>query len=538
MFRRACFTAVLLITLAVAQSPSAPSVYDAAERIRPEWIVPHVRFLSDSALEGRDTGSRGYEIAAKYVAAQMEAVGLKPAGDHGSYFQDVRIRKSFVVPSSAALEVENATGKHAFAYDRDFIVHASGTEEGIDASGPLVFVGYGISAPAYHYDDYAGVDVRGKIAVFLPGIPISLPRDVEAVEGRVGTRVRAAKQHGAIAVIDIAPNQKIDVLREHSVRQLDATDWVDENRAAHNPFVEDAFATISADGFNTFFAGQPHTMAEIRDGLKKGPFSFAMNGRATLRAKFEHQDSTTENVVGVLPGRELPNEYVVLSAHLDHEGVSNFFAGDHVLHGALDNAGGIATILAVARAASSIPAPRRSLLFLAVTGEEKGLVGSDYFVHHPTVPRENIVADVNTDNFLWYVPVKDIAGIGATYSSLHADFADAARELHLAVSPVPAAVPGVFVLSDHFSFLSAGIPAVSVMNGEASGDQQRTGTQIWADYMGHIHHTPQDSIDQKLDWSAATTEAKFAFLLAEHVADDAQRPTFNNSAFFLPLTSN
>jgi Zn-dependent M28 family amino/carboxypeptidase len=181
--------------------------------------------------------------------------------------------------------------------------------------------------------------------------------------------------------------------------------------------------------------------------------------------------------------------------------------------------------------------PHRSVLFLMVTGEEKGLVGSDYFAHHPTVPRESIVADINCDNFLWYFPVKDVSGVGLTYSSLETDFSAAAADVGIHAAPAVMPLNGgtpmpLIVLSDHYSFLRAGIPAVSIFNGEDSGDGKRTGSQVFADYMRDVHHTPKDSIDQAIDWSAAVVEACFALALGQRVANDPERPRFKSGAPF------
>ena len=525
------WAAVIAFASAVgAAPPSAPD--DAAAAIQPSWIAPHVQFLADAALEGRDTGSRGYDIAAKYVAAQFAQLGLKPRGDDGTYFQKVPIRTSTVVPASASLTIDAGSGPQPLEYDREFFVHASGTEDGVDATGRLVFVGYGVTDPERHYDDYAGVDVRGAIVVFLPGTPPSLPRDVRAVDSLMTDRVTNAKAHGARACILLFPNSNADGIREHWIRQAGATMWLDKAGHAHNIHFGDAFAIIP--GERTAAILGTHTFQEVSDRLKKGNDSFDLGRTATLRARFAHRDSTTVNVAAVFGG-ELGTEFVVYSAHLDHDGTSAFFKGDPVLHGALDNAGGIATLLAVARAFTMGPPPHRSVLFLAVTGEEKGEVGSDYFVHHPTVVRSSIVADLNCDNFLWYYPVKDISGLGLRYSTLDGEFAEAAKSANLEVSEDFTGVgPHLFVLSDHFPFLRNGIPAVSIFNGEKSGDGTRSGAQVFNDYMRDVHHTPRDSFDQAIDWNAAVTEVRFAFTLGKRLAGEMQRPRLKPNAFFAP----
>ncbi|HEY6844359.1 MAG TPA: M20/M25/M40 family metallo-hydrolase, partial [Thermoanaerobaculia bacterium] len=299
----------------------------------------------------------------------------------------------------------------------------------------------------------------------------------------------------------------------------------------HNGYIEAPFAIVPKEAIGAVL-GEEQKLSDIQAKLKSGPYSFDLNRSATLRAQFEHADETSANVVGLLRGRDLANEYVVYTAHLDHDGTSAFFKGDPVLHGALDNAGGVATILADARAFTRGERPRRSILFIAVTAEEKGGVGSDYFVHHPTVPHASIVADINCDNFLWYFPVRDVSGVGREYSTLNSDFVAAAKDTGIEASAPMKIQQPLLVLSDHFSFLNDGIPAVSIFNGEASGDGKRSGSEIWAEYFRNVHHTPKDSIDQPIDWQAAVTEARFAYALGARVANDPGRPHFNAKAFF------
>ncbi|HEY6843186.1 MAG TPA: peptidase M28, partial [Thermoanaerobaculia bacterium] len=205
---------------------------DPSKAIRPSWIAPHVRFLADRTLEGRDTGSEGYEIAANYVAAQFELLGLTRAGDNGTFLQRVPLRKSRVVPGSASLTID---GK-PLQFERDFFVHASGNDSGIDASGPLVFVGFGVSAPQHGYDDYNGIDARGKIVVFLGGTPATMPIDVRGWYSRLVQRIAAAHQHGALGAIMLFPPGDAATIQEHFIRQLDSTAWIDEHGNAHNGY--------------------------------------------------------------------------------------------------------------------------------------------------------------------------------------------------------------------------------------------------------------------------------------------------------------
>jgi PA domain len=315
-----CAAGAIVVATSLAAQPRQ------ADGIQASWIAPHVRFLSDSTLQGRDTGSAEYQIAANYVASQFEMLGLKPGGDNGSYFQKLRVRKSAVVTGSASLILDDAAGQHALQFDREFLLHPSSIDTAMDVSAPLVFVGFSIVAPEAHYDDYAGVDARGKIVVFLPGPSAVQPVDVRGMRSTMAERAAAAKAHGAVGMIELLPGVDIDAAREHYVRQLDATQWLDDDGRPHSGFFGDvAFAMVTREGAAAMLRQFPQPLEQVREKLKAGPFSFPLNARATLRARFEHRDMTTVNVAAVRPGSDRSNEYVVYSAHLDHDGVSDYF---------------------------------------------------------------------------------------------------------------------------------------------------------------------------------------------------------------------
>jgi hypothetical protein len=518
--------------LTVQQSGSA---LGAADRITAAWVEPHVRFLADSLLEGRDTASRGHEIAARYVAAQFAAFGLKPLLPSG-FLQSVPLQQTDV-DEDATVVLHGPHGDRALALHKDFFVHPAMRGERMDITAPLVFVGYGLALPALGYDDYAGIDVHGKIVVMLPGAPQALSGDERAVWNRLPNKERFAMAHGAAGIITVIPARvPLALSEERQYRQLDRFAWLAAGGEPHSLFLEQgAVVRLARPGAEALFEGASHAFADVQAAAAKGAHGFDLGMTATIHVHFHRHRVQSPNVAAVLQGSDssLRNEYVVYTAHLDHEGIGPPMDGDPIYHGALDNAGGVATILAVARAFAAEPAPRRSIVFVAVTGEEKGLVGSDFFVNSGVVSADRIVADVNCDNFLWLGPLKDVFASGAQYSTLKQDVSAAAADLALTVSADPVPEQGILARSDHYSFLVHGVPSLSLINGVQSGDGSRSGTQLLTEWLRDVHHTPRDTIDQAIDWDAAVTCARLNFLIGKRVANAADRPAWIGHPFFL-----
>jgi peptidase M28-like protein len=504
----------------------------AAQDISPARIAAHMRFLSSDLLEGRGTGTRGYMLAAQYVASQYEGFGLEP-GAGGGWYQDVPFRKIVPIPEQSSIVI----GSAALAFGTGFTTSGDPVREDARAEGGVVFVGYGITAPGEKHDDYAGVDVHGKIVAYFSGAPKTFSNDVRAHYSSSVVKYENAASHGAAGVLILRP--KADETRSpwaRSVRQskLGAMNWIEPGGAMHAAFPQlGATATLSRAGAEALLGAQLDSLdQQVEAGKAK---SFELPLRVSMHVVSRHEAVKSPNVVGVWRGSDpnLRNEYVVYSAHLDHLGISDPVDGDTINNGALDNASGVASILEIARAFAEAPSrPRRSILFLATTGEEKGLRGADYFANNPTVPLQSIVADVNVDEILMFHPVKDVVPIGGEHSTLGDDAARAAKAMGLVVSPDPQPEEIVFVRSDQYPFVKRGVPSIYVGAGYKAVDPKYDVVKESVKWEEEIYHSPKDDMSQPLDFTVGAMVAKFNYLLGRDVADAPARPRWKKGDFF------
>lgn len=518
------------ILLAQHQAAPAPPLLG---RIKPEWIAAHVRFLSDRLLEGRETGARGAELAARYVAAEFEALGLKPLGRDSTFLAPVPLRYSAVKPERTSLVLTTASGGNTLELGRHYLVHADKNREAIDLTAPIAFVGWGVTAPERDYDDYRGLDVRGKFVAMMFGGPASLPPDERGHYAGLAIKEQNALAHGAIGIITLLPTAATTL--KDRLGQLEGFGWLDRDGAAHSPFFEQGPAIRLTDqGTAVLLQAAGRTLGQVVDALTRGPLSFPIDATLSFQAAFSQRPTSSPNVVAMLEGSDpqLKQEYLVYSAHLDHVGVGSPVEGDSVYHGAIDNAGGTAVLMALARAFATLPRPKRSVIFLAVTGEEKGLIGSDYFVRHPPVPLDAIVADINLDNFVMVAPVKDFVAYGAQYSTLAEDASRAFRRLGVESSDDPLPWMTIFTRSDHYSFMRQGVPGLMLFPGKLSGSGGKDGVETQRQWFDHIHHTPRDRVDQGIDWGAGVTYAEANLLIGDAVANQRGRPKWRGRFFF------
>jgi hypothetical protein len=532
------FLALFVRTYSVHASPDAAD--DAMSSIRPDAIRADMRFLSDDALEGRGTGSRGYDIAAKFMATQFESLGLQPAGDKGSYFQNVPLR-SMKPDETKTTFVFTRSGKdETLTYRKDYISRGNPVLPESSVEAAVVFVGDGVTASDQNYDDYQGIDAKGKIVAFLFGAPNFEP-SLKAHYSSHEVKLRNAVAHGAVGVIvlDDPVLERLYSFKEQ-VRDLSFPElrWLDKQQRPNDYFPElKGNAFLSLEATKKFFAGSPHSAEEVFAAMKAGKtMSFVMPITAKIHNVTGLQDVMDRNVVARLEGSDptLKNEYVVYSAHLDHLGIGEPVKGDRIYNGALDNASGSAILVEVARAFSGMKTrPRRSILFLSVTGEEAGLLGSDYFAHYPTVNKTSVVANVNMDEDLMLWPLRDIVAFGAEHSSLDAVVKKAAARLGLSESPDPNPEEVVFIRSDQYSFVKQGIPAIFPVAGFKSDDPKIKPAEIFKNWEQTRYHQPQDDMDQPgLDFDAAAKYARFVFLCGFLITEDSQRPTWNKGDFF------
>lgn len=528
-----------------AKPASKPLIAEADlpldQRFSADRVKADVSFLADDLLEGRDTGSTGHEIAARFVAQRFAALGLKPLGDNGSWFQRITFQKTERLDAPAGIAISDGKGgSRTFTQGVDALVGLSANEPRLDVSAPLVFVGYGLDDAKLGLHDYEGLDVKGKIVVMLRGFPTDLPSETAA--HLVSEKYVTAQAHGAIGVIQVDTDASAKQ-RAWDKRLLYANQpsfaWVGPDGKAfdESPGIR-AGGGVNDKGAEAIFAGAPRTLAAIRkeaarDGAK--PRGFVLKTSARLFGESKSSRVTSPNVVAMIPGSDpaLAAEHVILSGHLDHIGISPAKPGDpagkdRINNGALDNAAGVATLLEVARVMSEEKQqPRRSVIFLASTGEEKGLLGADYYARHPTVPIKTIVGNVDLDMPVLTYAFTDLVAYGADHSTLGKLAADAVQPMKLTLSPDPTPEEVVFVRSDHYMFVKQGVPAVFLATGIANGGQA-----AWDLFNEKFYHQPGDDMNQAFDWRAGARFAEANYRITRAMADGATPPLWIKGDFF------
>lgn len=518
---------------------------DAMATIRPEAIRGNMRFLSDDLLEGRGTATRGHEVAAKYMASQFEALGLQPAGDNGTFFQSVPLRSMQPDPANTSLTLTKSAREETFAFAKNYITFADPGRAESFLEAPVVFVGGGVTAPSQHYDDYQGIDVKGKIVAIMLEAP-NFESSLKAHYSSFEVKEKNAVDHGAagILVLDDPILEQLYPFDEE-VRDLALPQfhWLDKQGRPNDYFPElKVNALLSMPDTKQFFEGTGHSADDVFAAIKAGkPTSFAVPIIAKIHNATKMHDTSSPNVVAKFEGSDpiLKNEYLVYSAHLDHLGISTPVEGDSIYNGALDNASGSAILIEIARAFSKMPRhPSRSILFVSVTGEEAGLLGSDYFAHNPTVPKSSMIANVNTDEDLMLWPLRDMVAFGAEHSSLENVVQRAGARLHVTESSDPMPEEVIFIRSDQYSFVKAGVPAIMPSPGFKSDDPKVSPMSLFQTWEATRYHHPQDDMQQPgLDFDAAAQYARFVFLCGYFVTTDPQRPAWNKGDFFGDLYS-
>lgn len=521
--------AALSVAATAAPAPSADRMF-SADRVR-----AHVTFLADDLLEGRGTGSRGHEIAARYVAAMMASYGLVPGARDGGWFQRVTLQEQGIAASGARLTVTGPAGSASFVHGVDIVGNPSAIDATTDIAAPLVFAGYGIDAPAKGFDDYAGLDVRGKIVVVLASIPQGPPDEVIAHLQTQKAQMAAA--HGAIGVI-IVPTPQSTKLRPWSVQigyaATPRMTWVAANGSANVPAPAiKATMTLDDKAAAALFAGAPQDFAAVQAAAAVAgahPKGFALVTAARFTAAATRRTLTSPEVIGMIPGSDpvLRGEFVVLMAHVDHLGIRAENAGDKIYNGALDNAAGVAVMLEVARAfAGDARKPKRSLLFVANTAEEKGLLGAEAFANDPSVPIGSIVSVVDLDQPLLLYNFTDVIAFGADHSTLGNMVARAVAKAGVKLAPDPMPEETIFVRSDHYTFVKRGVPALLLATGYANG-----GEAAWKHYLANDYHKPTDDLSLPIDWQAGAKYARVNYLITREIADAPQRPRWFTGDYF------
>jgi hypothetical protein len=521
-----------------AKSPAAlpAEVMVAGRAIAPARLEAHVRTLADDKLEGRGTGTRGYDVAAQYVAEQMQAMGLMPGG-RGGYLQPVPFVRADLKPTASSFALVKGGESVPLAVGKDVILSPDYLRAKWTTEASLVFAGYGVSAPELGYDDFANLDVRGKVLVTFRGAPPRFPNDQRAYYSNSIVKDQIAAARGAIGILQIQkPDDEARAPWERNMRQskLPGFRWLDAGGAPANVQAAIELAgSLSPQTEPRVFEGSPKTYAQVvADAESSRVQGFPLAWSVKAERVTEQARTSSPNVVGVLRGSDpkLRNECIVVSAHLDHLGISEPVNGDSVNNGAYDNASGTAMMLEVARAFTSLKVrPKRSMVFLSVTGEEKGLQGSDYFARNDAPDSLDVMGDVNLDMVLLLRPLTKVVPIGGEHTSFGPLVEHAARLAGLETAPDPLPAEVVFVRSDQFSFIKQGVPAVFPVSGN---DGSAAGADEVAHWRVEHYHSPSDDMNQPFDWPSGAKFTSMAFWTAWMAADATQPPRWNPGDFF------
>ena len=538
---------LLMVSFGSAQTASSNFPPDELlQHITVAGLRAHMAFLADDLLEGRGTGTRGYRLAANYVRSQFEEMGLKPAGGNGSYFQNVPFRRIELVQDKSSLTVTRNGTSRTLTFAKDYVMGGDPLSADTTAEGRVVFVGFGVSAPEFGYDDYAGVDVRGKIVAALYGAPSKLPSAPGAHFSSTEQKLRMAAEHGAIGFISIwAGKREERTPFSEYVRYSrgPALRWLNEKGLPNDaqPKIR-GVVRISSSTAAALFEGAPKSWkSALKAAENSQPQGFPLDPSVFMHIVSRYSEVASPNVAAILPGSDpnLKNEYVIFTAHLDHLGIGDPVNGDSIYNGAGDNASGTAALLEMARAFSELhPAPRRSLLFIAVTGEEEGLLGSDYYAHNPTVPITQIVANINMDEVSFLYDFKDIVPLGGEHSSLGAVADDVARHMGLIVSPDPMPEEVYFIRSDQYSFILQGVPALYIGEGLQPVNPDLDGKKMQLDWEAQRYHQPSDDMSQPFDLNATVKCTRVDLAVGYEVAQMTERPHWNAGDFFAKFAKN
>ncbi len=524
--------AVVVVAGSVAVSACRSPENTAATGER--WWA-HVTQLATDKMQGRGTGTEGYRNAAQYVVDEFQGLGLQPAGTK-TFFQSVEFETRTLLEERSTLEVTRDGKVIPLRFGTEAILFPAG-ESGQPFDAEIVFAGYGLTIREYAHDDFAGLDVAGKVVAFLQGAPLGVPSTVAAHYSSFEERMRNLQRLGGVGLLYISnprleeiPWARLSAMRAQFTRTMDLTEpelsvWKAGVRVV---------AGVNAEHASTVLGISPARFAEILklDTGKKPLRTFSVGGRLRGTVTYARSPATSDNVVAVMPGHDpkLKDEYVVLSAHLDHTGVGEPVNGDSINNGAMDNASGVATLLEVARMLhEASERPRRSILFFACTGEEMGLLGSKYFANRSTVPIDDVVANVNLDMFLPIIPLRTVRGYGVGESDLSVHLEAAAREIGVTVQEDPEPELNTFIRSDQYSFIKRGVPALFLSFGFEPGSAESQTVTTW---FRERYHAPSDDLNQPVKLDAAARFNQFMRLLTVAIANAYQRPRWKDDSFF------
>jgi len=515
-------------------------VAEALSLLGRDGIEPHLVYLADDALLGRMTGSPEYDEAAAYVVDRFTEIGLEAGGDDG-WYQQVPMLARHIDVDSATVVFHQDDGDSSLEWKEDFVMGGDVVRPETEIQAEVVYAGFGIHAPDIGYSDYDGIDVSGKIVAIFGGAPATFPHNERAFYSSGVFKAQEAVARGAVGVIGLRSRLS---QKRYSWDRLAANagtrpgmSWLNLSGDAANYFPElQGSSVLNVPAAGDLFRGASISFEDALDAADAGtPLSTPLGFKVTMARKTRHESVSSPNVVGVLRGSdpELADEYVIFSAHLDDVGAGAPVNGDSIYNGMYDNAMGVALLIETARAFAAMPVPpRRSILFIALTGEERGLVGSDYFAHYPTVPSDSMAANVNLDMPLFLYPLADVIAFGAEHSSLEHLISVAVDQEGFVLAPDPIPEEVLFIRSDQFSFVKQGVPSVFLVPGFTSLDPDIDGEALFQGHLRTHYHQPSDDLSRPIDWDSAERFARANVRIGLAIANDDEKPAWNEGDFF------
>ena len=535
MNRRLLLAAAVLATLPLFAQTGTPANPDWAARGTAWWS--HVQYLADDKLQGRLPGTPGFELATQYVVDQFKAIGLKPAGAPNSFLQPVQLRSLRLNVAKSSAELEANGTRTPLMLGKDITLSPGPATTIVDA--PLVFIGYGLRLPIKHIDDYAGLDLHGKVVVLYNSAPARLQGPLRAYSRMPGQRWKALKAAGAIGMISIAPPRPLPGPADPKTPSRPATPPPTRPTIL---FADPAMSSLAGlqllgnvapASADKLLAPSGHSLAELQPLIDAGKPLPSFDLKTTLHATIaadENPSIDTHNVVGLLEGSDakLKKEYVVISAHLDHLGVGRPVNGDTIYNGAMDNASGVAAVIETAKLLAAVH-PKRSILFIALTGEEMGELGSAYFAARPTVPKQQVVADLNMDMFLPLFPLRYLEVQGLGESTLGNDARAIGQLTDIEVQFEKQPEENRFIRSDQVNFVAQNIPALAFKFGWTPDSPEM---KTFNDWVRVRYHQPSDDLEQPIDKEAAAQFVNYLSQLATRVANAPTRPSWYPESSF------
>jgi hypothetical protein len=528
---------IIYLLSGFSHSQRKESFYTAFESISANNIQHYLEVLANDSLEGRAVGTRGAEIAANYISDLYSKLNLKRISKENSYFQNIPMHGSNpLINSELVFILDKDTMNLAFA--EDYYLYRSGQQTFMPTFLPIVFVGYGIVAPEFDYSDYQSVDVEGKIVVYFDGEPFS--DDEEFFDGPLPTiysnaesKRRIAFARGCAGTIQIPIKSYIkweDIQKDFQFEDVTLAYSVSGNLNI----------LLNPDSVDKLFFGSRYSLNDVIEMSTENRIkSFDLNTKMRFRGVFKERDFISPNIIGMVEGSdpELKNTYLIISAHYDHVGIGESIKGDSIYNGALDNALGVSVLLELAKSFASLETkPKRSIIFIATTGEEKGLLGSIYYTDNPLAPLYKTIANVNIDGIAMFKDFSSIVGIGSEYSTMDNYLQESADKYKLEVQSIPPQFRQVdaFNNSDQLAFAKAGIPSIIVLEGTKNLTKSEDEVvEAFIDYYINRYHSPTDDLNQEIDFKAAEKHTKLLFDFCYQLANSKNAPEWKSGVPYI-----